>query len=220
MDFPGASEVNNHLDNAGDMVLVPGLGRFHTLWSNEALSQSTATTEPRLQGPCLARRQRHQEEPAHRKWSTTPAPTTGEKPEQQRRPSTTTNKQMHKLLKTNKNLKTTEAWGDVWQLRTQNEAEQRKQRTLTGTRRRLQGTSSPRKCLLPQPAQDFSCLTSQRQLILALSLNQSDCSLEWVPLTQHWGILIPVHLSCMNRVPWLIKCLSGVFTIAAVPHFL
>ena len=59
------------------------------------------------------------------------------------------------LLKTNENLKTTEAWGDAWQLGTQNEAEQKKRRTLTGRRRRLQGASSPRKCLLPQPVPRF-----------------------------------------------------------------
>ena len=33
-DFPGGLVVKNQSVNAGDMVLIPGLGRFHMLWSN------------------------------------------------------------------------------------------------------------------------------------------------------------------------------------------
>ena len=43
-DFPGGLVVKNQSVNAGDMVLIPGLGRFHMLWSN--LSLRATTTEP------------------------------------------------------------------------------------------------------------------------------------------------------------------------------
>ena len=33
-DFPGGSVVKNLPTNAGDTGLIPGLGRFHMLWSN------------------------------------------------------------------------------------------------------------------------------------------------------------------------------------------
>ena len=33
-DFPGGTVDKNPPANAGDMGLVPGLGRFHMLWSN------------------------------------------------------------------------------------------------------------------------------------------------------------------------------------------
>ena len=33
-DFPGGSGVNNLPANAGDVGLIPGLGRSHVLWSN------------------------------------------------------------------------------------------------------------------------------------------------------------------------------------------
>ena len=33
-DFPGGLVVKNPSANAGDMVLIPGLGRSHMLWSN------------------------------------------------------------------------------------------------------------------------------------------------------------------------------------------
>ena len=32
--FPGGLVVKNSLANAGDTGLIPGLGRFHVLWSN------------------------------------------------------------------------------------------------------------------------------------------------------------------------------------------
>ena len=35
-DFPSAPVVKNLLVNAGDMGLIPGLGRFHMLLSNQA----------------------------------------------------------------------------------------------------------------------------------------------------------------------------------------
>ena len=33
-DFPGGPVVKNPLANAGNMALIPGLGRFHMLWGN------------------------------------------------------------------------------------------------------------------------------------------------------------------------------------------
>ena len=33
-DFPGGPAVKNPLANAGDMGLIPDLGRFHMLWGN------------------------------------------------------------------------------------------------------------------------------------------------------------------------------------------
>ena len=36
MDFPGGTVDKNMPTNAGEMGLIPGLGRFHMSWSNEA----------------------------------------------------------------------------------------------------------------------------------------------------------------------------------------
>ena len=36
LDFPGGPVVKNPSVNAGDTGLIPGPGRFHLLWSNEA----------------------------------------------------------------------------------------------------------------------------------------------------------------------------------------
>ena len=33
-DFPGGPVVKNLPANAGDVSLIPGLGRSHTLWNN------------------------------------------------------------------------------------------------------------------------------------------------------------------------------------------
>ena len=35
-DFPGCPVVKNTPASAGDMGLIPGPGRFHMLWGNEA----------------------------------------------------------------------------------------------------------------------------------------------------------------------------------------
>ena len=45
-DFPGGLVVKNPPANAGDMGSIPGPGRFHMLWGNEA-------PEPQLLSLCL-----------------------------------------------------------------------------------------------------------------------------------------------------------------------
>ena len=44
-DFPGSTVDKNVPANAGDMGLIPGLGRFH-------MSQSNKTRAPQLLSPC------------------------------------------------------------------------------------------------------------------------------------------------------------------------
>ena len=46
-------EDTTELPVSVSLTITPS--RFHALWSYEALSQRTATTEPRLQGPCWQR---------------------------------------------------------------------------------------------------------------------------------------------------------------------
>ena len=36
LDFPGGTVDKNPPASAGNMGLIPGLGRFHMLWSNKA----------------------------------------------------------------------------------------------------------------------------------------------------------------------------------------
>ena len=55
-DFPGGAVVKNPPANTGDMGLIPGPGRSHMLWSNEArvpqlLSLCSRAHEPQLLSP-------------------------------------------------------------------------------------------------------------------------------------------------------------------------
>ena len=55
-DFPGGTVVKNQPANAGDTGSIPGLGRSHMPWSNEArvpqlLSLCSRAHEPQLRSP-------------------------------------------------------------------------------------------------------------------------------------------------------------------------
>jgi len=63
MGFPGGPLVKNPSANAGDTGLMPGPGRVHILWRNQArapqlLSPSTKTTEARAPRACAPRREK------------------------------------------------------------------------------------------------------------------------------------------------------------------
>ena len=82
MDFPGGAVDKNLHASVGDTVLIPGLGRFHMLWSNyvhmpqllkpvcprahtlQPLSQCAAATEACMPKAVLHRRS-HSEKPTH-----------------------------------------------------------------------------------------------------------------------------------------------------------
>ena len=58
-DLPGGSAVKDPPANAGDMGSIPGLGRPHTLWSNQAWlpqlsSLCSRAGELQLLSPCAA----------------------------------------------------------------------------------------------------------------------------------------------------------------------
>ena len=62
--FPGGPGVENLPANAGDMGLIPGLGRFHLLWSSLArvpqlLSPSSRAQELQLLSSCAATSEAH-----------------------------------------------------------------------------------------------------------------------------------------------------------------
>ena len=71
-DFPGGTVVKNPPANAGDTGSIPGPGRSHMPWSNEArepqlLSSCATTTEPMCLEPVLRnKRSHHNEKPTHR----------------------------------------------------------------------------------------------------------------------------------------------------------
>ena len=83
-DFPGGPVVENLPANAGDMGLIPGLGRFHVLQSHEARPCATTAEAHSPQSPCSATR----ESTAKR----SPHATARETRKQQRRPDTAKNK--------------------------------------------------------------------------------------------------------------------------------
>ena len=61
-DFSGGTVDKNLPANAGDMGLIPGLGRFHKLQSNQAcvprvLSLCSTTTEAHVPSLCSATRE-------------------------------------------------------------------------------------------------------------------------------------------------------------------
>ena len=62
--FPGDSMVKNLPANAGDMGLIPGPGRSHMPWSNQAqmpqlLSPCSRAQEPQLQSPQVITTEAH-----------------------------------------------------------------------------------------------------------------------------------------------------------------
>ena len=66
-DFPDGAVAKNPPANVGDTGLIPGLGRFHVLWSNQAhvpqlLSLSAATTEACVPRTCVLQREAKKKE--------------------------------------------------------------------------------------------------------------------------------------------------------------
>ena len=63
-DFPGGAVVKNLPANAGDTGSIPGPGRSHMPWSNEArapqlLSLCSRVHEPQLLSPCVTTTEAH-----------------------------------------------------------------------------------------------------------------------------------------------------------------
>ena len=70
-DFPGGPVVKNLPASAGDMGLIPGMGRFHMLQSSSAYKPQLLKPAHSLKSLCSAT----SEKPTHHNYSVTPAAT-------------------------------------------------------------------------------------------------------------------------------------------------
>ena len=98
LDFPGGTVDKNPSASAGNMGLIPGLGRFHTLWSNKA--HAPQLRKPASLKTMLGNKKTHcNEKPRAPQLESSPCSQKREKAHtQQQRPSATKKKRMFKKI--------------------------------------------------------------------------------------------------------------------------